>query len=153
MAIQRKKGWRKYVATQNAKAGGALYKWVQRHNMEPHLTALNPGPNGVTKTVASRLKQATRTWGELWAGGRPHTPLKGPALTPLTGAQIRQVLTKLSGRKAKGPDGWGPKELLTLPEAWTDRLAEFYTVGTQQQLARPNSHVRHRAHPQTGSHH
>ena len=39
---------------------------------------------------------------------------------------MRKVLTKLSGRKAKGPDGRGPKELLTLPTAWTDQLANFY---------------------------
>ena len=83
--------------------------------MEPHLTTLDPGPQGVTNTLKSRLRHATKIWGDLWKGGKPHVPHKGAQLPPLTGDDIRKVLTKLSGRKAKGPDGWGPKELLTLP--------------------------------------
>ena len=126
VTLQRRKSWRKYVLTQNSKGGGALYKWVQRSNMEPHLTTLKPGPQGAPNNLTTRLRQATEVWGDLWKGGRPHTTHPGDPLPPLTGADIRNVLNRLSGKRARGPDEWGPEELLTLPPSWTDRLAEFY---------------------------
>ena len=82
------------------KADGALYKWVQRHQMEPHLTTLHPGQAGVTNTLATRLQQATRTWGELCELGQLEPGCTDPA-TP-----VERVLTTggvLKGGASKTP--------------------------------------------------
>ena len=44
---------------------------------------------------------------------------------PIQGAHVRKVLQRLKSGKAKGPDGWTPRELEALPDEWTDQLARF----------------------------
>ena len=56
-------------------------------------------------------------------------PILNAKLTPITGPQVWAVLKRPKAGKAKGPDGWSPKELEALPEAWTDQLAAFYNQG------------------------
>ena len=47
-------------------------------------------------------------------------------MPPIQGEQVRRVLKSLKSGKAKGPDGWTPRELQALPTMWTDQLAAFY---------------------------
>ena len=122
---QRKRAWSKYVQTNNATGGGKLFKWVQRTQMEVHLTQLKAQSPTGENTLAGRLQAAAATWHLLWEGGRPHIPSFHTALRPLTGEDLRKVLQKLPEGKARGADGWAPKELLSLPVSWLDKLAEF----------------------------
>ena len=57
---------------------------------------------------------------------------------PIQGDQVREVLKKLKSGKAKGPDGWTPRELEALPPKWTDQLARFYNRW-EERGARPPS--------------
>ena len=51
---------------------------------------------------------------------------------PIQGDQVRYVLKRLKSGKAKGPDGWTPRELEALPPKWTDQLARFYNKWEEQ---------------------
>ena len=127
-ALQRRKSWRKFVLTQHAKDGGALYKSVQRSAMEPHLTTLHPGPQGTPNNLATRLRQATDTWGALWKGGRPPIVHPGEPLTPLAGADVHAVLAKLSGEKKRRAqtDGAQRSSLPNHPTGRTD--SQSFTI-------------------------
>ena len=125
---QRRRAWNKYVQTNNASGGGKLFKWVQRAQMETHLTQLSAqNPTG-ENTLSGRLQSAAATWHLLWKGGKAHTPSHHTALRPLSGGDLSKVLRKLSEGKAKGTDGWSPKEILSLPHSWLGKLAEFYNT-------------------------
>ena len=121
----RRKLWREWVQEQMAKGGGKLYRWARRAGEEPGLTTLEAKPEA-EDNIAGRLHHARQEWPKYWDGGKPWLPRHHNTLEPITGDQVRKVLQRLKGGKAKGPDGWGPKELEILPNAWTDRLAIFY---------------------------
>ena len=121
----RRKLWREWVQAQMAKGGGKLYRWARRAGAEPGLTTLEAKPEAADN-IDDRLRNARQVWSKYWAGGKAWTPTHHDTLETITGDQVRNVLQKLKGGKAKGPDGWCPKELAVLPKAWTDRLATFY---------------------------
>ena len=122
---QRRRMWKRYVADQNSKGGGKLYKWVQRTAAEPHLTTLqSENPTG-DNTLQGRIHSATEVWHKLWEGGQHHIPTFNHKLRPLTGTDIHKVLKGMSENKAKGADGWSPKELFSLPMSWLNKVATF----------------------------
>ena len=115
-----------WVATQLQRSGGRLYQWAQRLGALEDLTTLAPGPVGATQTLGSRLADARTSWSQLWQGGEGWCPSFNDPLPPITGTQIREVVSRLRKGKAHGADGWRPQELAALPDAWLEALASCY---------------------------
>ena len=49
----------------------------------------------------------------------------GPALPPIDPERLRGILLRMSPRKSRGADGWGPHELGSLPLPYHERLREL----------------------------
>ena len=124
--IRRRREWKTWVDTQLQRSGGRLYQWAQRLGAIDDLTTLSPGPDGATQTLTSRLADARSSWHQLWRDGDAWTPSFENPLPPITGGQIREVVSRLRKGKAHGADGWRPQELAALPDAWLEALAACY---------------------------
>ena len=123
---RRKKAWKTWANEQMAKGGGKLYRWAQRKEAGEQLAGLETSKEEEDKTIADRLEAAKQAWAALWEGGRAWKKQEPADIPPIQGDQVRKVLQRLKSGKAKGPDGWTPRELDALPDKWTDQLASFY---------------------------
>lgn len=61
--------------------------------------------------METRLEEAAEAWGAPWSAGDAYDKQIGQALEPVTGAAMREVLRRQGNGKAKGADGWSPREL------------------------------------------
>lgn len=74
------------------------------------------------QTIAHRLEVAAEAWGGLWAGGEPYAVVTDTPLVDIIGADLRKVLRRQGNGKARGADGWSPRDLGALPGRWVDAL-------------------------------
>ena len=136
-AIRRRHGarWRSWVEGQRAKGGGAIYKWMQRLGPDEGLAGL-----GGAGSNAERVEAGWAAWSALWVGG---SALRGPVLeaAPLpviTAEALRAALRRMSPRKSRGADGWGPRELGSLPTSYLQGLCRLI-AGWEAQGAWPDA--------------
>lgn len=132
---QRRHRWLSWATAQRARGGGGVFKWMQRLGPELGMAALLPGGSN-----AERVEQGWAEWSSLWAEGAPVANAGergGPPLTPIQPGQLRSALLRMSTRKSKGADGWGPHELGTLPAPYLARLCSlFFRAGSRTERGR-----------------
>ena len=129
---RRKQAWKSWADEQIARGGGKLYRWAQRREAGEQLAGLEAANDESDKTIACRLEAARKAWASLWEGGKAWSRYGQVDVPPIQGEQVRSVIKQLKSGKAKGPDGWTPRELEALPDKWTDQLARFYNKWEEQ---------------------
>lgn len=98
---------------------------AQRSRAEKGYGGLKAEADGVLQTIETRLAYAAEAWGALWQGGEEFIADEGEKLLPIHGGQLRKVLVRQGAGKAKGADGWSPRELAALPIRWLDALGRM----------------------------
>ena len=79
------------------------------------MAGLEPDGGEGDKSIAKRLEEARTAWAGLWEGGKAWMRREQVDVPPIQGEQVRYVLKRLKSGKAKGTDGWTPRELEALP--------------------------------------
>jgi len=78
-------------------------------------------------TNEARTEAGWEAWSGLWAGGAEvqAVPAEAEALEPIPPATLREALRRMSPRKSRGADGWGPRELGSLPLSYLAVLSRL----------------------------
>lgn len=141
-AAQRRKrhSWRGWLKRQRARPSGEITCYAQRSTAEEGYTGLRAEPEGEEWSIATRLEAAAAAWGGLQSGGRSHEPRAGLEPPAITRDQIRVALQRRGTSKARGADGWGPAELVALPDRWLAALGrmmgEWNAAGRRPEVLR-----------------
>ena len=87
--------------------------------------AVNWGTKEAPCNIEQRAQYALSEWSKYWQGEEGYETQQGEALRPITVYRIKKVLNRMSPRKAKGLDHWGPDELKELPHTYLEGLADI----------------------------